>query len=664
MKRFVKFTVISLAVLISVIAIAVGVFFLLISPDINLFGAPELDTAQLTSYTRTIKILDMYDEPIDNALYDKNKIYVRYDDLNKHTVDAFVAIEDKRFFSHNGIDYRRFASALVSNIKAGKFREGASTITQQLIKNTHLSGEKTIKRKLNEMRLARRLESVYDKKQILESYCNILYFGSGIQGLGTASKIMFGKSAQELTIAESAALAAIINNPSKYSPYKNIENLNKRKNLVLSEMLKQKKITNDEFASASDEVLEFNNFRQTQFVNGVIKDACKRLNCSEKQLFAQNYTLNTSFEPSIVDSARQILNAKLNCKYAARILVLKNETGAIVCDETNRNNYINEKRSPASTIKPFVSYAPALESGYNPLSQINDEPTSFGDYSPHNYRDIYRGYQSLKDCLIYSSNIAAVSLLNDIGIECGKSTAAACGLSFANNDDTLAIALGGMTNGVTLIDLANAYRTFANGGIHSAPRYLSSADNDIGMELCRPVDMKKVAVRDDTAYLITDMLMECARRGTAKKLKYIGNIAAKTGTNGDKNGNRDCYCIAYTPVYTIAVWYGSEDNVPIENSMTGATCSADIAELSKLCDLGTDKEFAMPDSVAYYDIDDLELRTTHNVYLADPLLPQRYRRRALLSKHCLPVRKDIDIIDYFDREIWGGDLKFGFDLLR
>lgn len=662
MRKFVKVSLISLAVSVSVIAVVIGVFFFMISPNVNLLGAPELNTEQLTSYSRTIGILDARGEPIDDALYAKNKIYVRFDDLDTHTVDAFIAIEDKRFYSHKGIDYKRLASALVSNIKAREFREGASTITQQLIKNTHLSSEKTIKRKLNEMRLARKLETIYDKEQILESYFNILYFGSGIHGLGTASKIMFGKSAQELTIAESAALAAIINNPSKYSPYKNIENLTARKNLVLKEMLKQKKISKSEYDSAVDEALTFNNFRQTQFVAGVIKDACERFDCSEKQLFARNCTLKTSYDPNIVDTARSILNSSER-EYAARILVLNNETGAVVCDETNRNNYINDKRSPASTIKPFISYIPALEKGYNPLSQINDEKRSFGDYAPHNYKDVYRGYQSLKDCLIYSSNVAAVTLLDDVGIDYGKSVASSFGLSFAESDDTLAVALGGMTDGVTLIDLANAYRTLANGGIYSETHYMSNASLDSGIEYFHSHEAPRRAVPDDTAYLITDMLSECAERGTAKKLKNLDNIAAKTGTNGDKNGNRDCYCIAYTPLYTIAVWYGAENDTPINNKITGASCCADIVELAAHCDLGLNTEFNMPQSVAYYDIDDYELRTTHNVYLADPLLPKRYRRRALFAKRNLPIGKNIDIIDFFDREFWNGQFDFG-DILN
>ncbi|MDE7406755.1 MAG: penicillin-binding protein [Clostridiales bacterium] len=646
-----KFVLICLAVFVGIVLLAAGFFFLLIEPNVTIFGSERLELDKLTTYSRSVTLLDAYGNPIDDAVYfGNNNISVNIDTLPKNTVDAFIAIEDKRFYSHHGVDYKRMASAFVSNIKSGGFNQGASTITQQLIKNTHLSNEKTLRRKISEIRLARKLERVYSKRQILESYLNVLYFGSGIRGLGTASRVMFDKPASELTLAQSAVLASIINNPAKYSPYNNIDNLNKRKRLVLKEMLNQKLITKSEYENALAEPLEFGKNRSNQFVTATLKSACAALNCSEKTLFLKNYTIRTSYDPTIANSARTALS-NIGSNYNARVLVLANNTGGIVCDETNGTKYINPKRSPASTIKPFTSYAVALESGLNPLTQICDEPTVFGDYSPANYKGVYRGYLSMRDCLKYSSNIAAVKLMKQFGVDQSISVARRFGLNFEQSDNTLAVALGGMEKGVTLPEIANAYRTLANSGIYSDVGYVNDIINTDKTDVYRSNRAQNRAVGDDTAYLLTDMLMTCAQSGTAKKLKYSGVIAAKTGTNGDENGNYDCYAIAYTSDYTIAVWFGAKDE-PISNSITGASCCDIITSICKNADINTTVPFVMPDSVAYFDVDYNELAQSHEVYLADPLLQQRYRVSTLLSKRHLPIRKNIDILDYYDEYMW------------
>lgn len=642
---------ISLAVFVALLLLAIGLFFLLIEPDINIFGYEKLDMDKITGYSRSVTLLDVNGDPINDAVYFGNSnISIDIDNLSNNTLNAFIAIEDKRFYSHRGVDYRRMASAFVSNIKSGGFNQGASTITQQLIKNTHLSNEKTLRRKINEIRLARKLERICDKRSILESYLNVLYFGSGIRGLGTASRVMFGKPASELTLAQAAALASIINNPSKYSPYNNIDNLNSRKQLVLDQMLQQKLITRSDHDRAMAERLEFGKFMSNQFITGTLKDACNKLSCTEKSLFLNNYTITTAYDPIIASAARDALS-DLNSDHNARVLVLHNESGGVVCDETNTSKYIDPKRSPASTIKPFTSYAIALENGLNPLSQIIDEPCTFGDYAPTNYKGIYRGFMSLKDGLKYSSNIVAIKLMQKFGVEPSKHIARRFGIKFEPSDTTLTLALGGMEKGVTLSEIANAYRTLANGGIYSDIGYVKkiiSSNNDTVLNA--NYDRSR-AVGDDTAYLLTDMLMSCARSGTAKKLKNTGIIAAKTGTNGDESGNQDCYCIAYTPKYTIAVWFGATDGM-IPNSVTGASCCDVINNVICSAGIDTSDAFDVPQSVAYFDIDLKELSQSHEVYLADPLLQKRYRCSVLLSKHHLPVRNNIDILDFYDSIMW------------
>ena len=643
MKKSVRVSLIIIGVLLFLAALAVCVFFLLISPNINIMNAPNLDESKLASSSRTVNILDKNGDIIGDSLISKNRFYVTLSELNDDTVNAFIAIEDKRFYSHGGIDYRRACSALLSNIKSRSFREGASTISQQLIKNTHLSNEKTIKRKLVEMRLARQLEQKYTKEQILEGYFNILYFGSGIYGLGTACHVMYGISPSELSVAQSAALAAIINNPAKYNPYKNIDALNSRKNTILSCMLDQGYINKDTFEHAKNEKLEFSYYKQNGFTEAVIRSVCRERNISEKELFSGNPTFKTAYDAALANAAQKIIKSS-NIDAKIRILALDNKTGGVACDESNGSENLFIKRSPASAIKPFIAYAPALESGYNPLSQIDDSPTDFNNYSPKNYKNVYRGMMSATDCLIYSSNVAAVKLVDEIGINNCMSVARKFGITFSEKDTGLPVALGGMYNGITLIDLANAYRTLANGGVYSKTRYVLDDEKD---DKQYGLFEKSRAVGDDTAYLLTDMLMACAKSGTAKKLSGIPNIAAKTGTNGDGDGNTDCYCIAYTPNITIAVWLGAADK-KIDNTVTGATCAKMIAQLISDAKIDTSKEFTRPDSVAYYDIDAQELITSHEVYLADPLLPPKYRKRVLLSKKHLPIRKSVDYLDFFD----------------
>ncbi|MDE7107489.1 MAG: transglycosylase domain-containing protein, partial [Clostridiales bacterium] len=191
MKKAYKIALICLAVFVGIVLLAAGFFFLLIEPNVTIFGSERLDLDKLTTYSRSVTLLDANGNPIDDAVYfGNNNISVNIDTLPNHTLNAFIAIEDKRYYSHHGVDYKRMVSAFVSNIKSGGFNQGASTITQQLIKNTHLSNEKTLRRKISEIRLARKLERVYSKRRILESYLNVLYFGSGIRGLGTASRVM------------------------------------------------------------------------------------------------------------------------------------------------------------------------------------------------------------------------------------------------------------------------------------------------------------------------------------------------------------------------------------------------------------------------------------------------------------------------------------------
>ncbi len=243
--RVKRLLIIISTIIISLFIIAGTTFLILTNPNVKIAGWQELDTQKLERIHQTATITDKNGNIIADGIYSKNRIYTPIETIPEWTIDAFISIEDKRFYSHKGIDYIRMLGAAKNNILSASLREGASTITQQLIKNTHLSNEKTFGRKFREIRIAKQLEKEYDKKQILEAYLNIVYFGNNLYGIGQAAHTYFNKDVSQLDIAESALLAGIINNPSRFNPLAHPEQAIKRRNTVLDSMLKNNKLTSD-----------------------------------------------------------------------------------------------------------------------------------------------------------------------------------------------------------------------------------------------------------------------------------------------------------------------------------------------------------------------------------------------------------------------------------
>lgn len=653
MKKSSKILLWIFSVLAFILITAIITLVIILEPSIKIKGFAVLDESKFHLNNQSITILDKYDNEI-TTFSGSNNATITIDEVPEHTLNAFIAIEDKRFYKHKGIDYKRIGSAMWQNIKSFSFKEGGSTITQQLIKNTHLTQDKTLKRKVNEIRLAREMERKYSKKQILQEYLNVIYFGSGIYGIGSAAQAMFEKSVSNLTLSESAALAAIINNPSKYSPYNHYDELILRRNLVLRLMKEQNLIDDKSYASAVSETLTFKKNKFTnQFVENLIKQAAQLMHCSEKLLYRSSVTIKTNYDPDIKGSVSKILNGFYantpdykNCNM--RVLIIDNKTHTVICDEsTTSTSMLNVKRSPASTIKPFFSYATALESGkYYTMSQLNDTPTTFDDYTPKNYKNSYSGYISLQEALYKSKNVPAVLLADDLGVDNCKQTAQRFGFEFSENDKSLSLALGGMHRGVTLNSIADAYSTLANSGTHYANSYITEIKvSDKVVYRMRHMGTK--AVNDDTAYLLTDILKKCASIGTASKLSNYPNFAAKTGTNGQDDGNLDAYCAAYSPNYTIVAWAGNKNEL-MNNSVTGAYMSRLIAQILDSGVIKDSSDFIIPRSVVRYDINLKWLQENREVVLADTFLQPRYRASALFSASHVPINRRISIIDYYD----------------
>lgn len=641
-------------IMISGIA-ALGItFFMLTNPSVKIAGWQELDLNKLSGIYRTATVVDGDNNVIAENIYSKNRIYTPLSDIPRHTLDAFTSIEDKRFYSHHGVDYLRMLGAAKNNIFSASLKEGASTITQQLIKNTHLSNKKTFSRKLQEIRIAKQLEKEYTKQQILEAYLNIVYFGNNVYGIGQAARTYFGKDVSKLDMAESALLAGIINNPSKFNPLSHKDLAVKRRNVVLKRMVENHKA--DPSVAAKEklkapEIIKYKPDPYSLYIGNVIAEAARKLDCLQEELFEKKPTIVASANMQIFDDIYNSMSDIVSeCAHNMHILVVDNRSMDVLCDIGNISDG-GILRQPGSAIKPFVSYAPALEKKLVfPVSIINDEKTDFNGYSPKNFGNKYNGHVTVKESLSQSLNIPAVKLTDMCGLQYSKSVASRFGIRFSDKDNGLALALGGFHDGITLNSLTDAYAALANSGEYRKSAYVDAVYS-AGKLLYKRKDDGYTAVGSDTAFLMTDMLMQCAKDGTAKKLAGFDNVAAKTGTVERGEKNSDAYCIAYTPRYTVSVWYGNDVGADIY----GGKQPADTAK--RVLGILDDKNvFAIPDSVVKADIDVRKLDSEKTVYLASPTLEKRYRSSVYFSKNNMPVKYSYgDMPFIFDDEFESND---------
>lgn len=601
-----------------------------------------LQPQKLVLDEKTVQVYDYLGVGAQNASAPSIKQTVSYSEIPEHTKRAFIDTEDKRFFSHSGFDYKRIAKAALNNLKARSFKEGASTISQQLIKNTHLSQEKTFKRKFKEWKLTRRLEKKYSKEEILEKYLNTIYFGHSCFGLRAASEFYFGKEPDELTTGESAILAGLVKAPNYYSPFKNPEKCLQRKKSVLALMQKNGHLTEEERQIALREELPdapFNSEKNAGFMNFVF-DELSALSEQHGFTVGGKIEIYTQLDPLLQAEAEKIANQQNDCDKA--IFALDVETlGFKACVSTVGN----VKRLPGSLIKPLLSYAPALEENLlSPATLILDEKVNYNGYSPENYNGVFHGYVSARKALEQSLNIPAVKIFESLGIGKGVSYLQKLGLPVPKEDESLALALGGMSEGFTLKDILSAYSAFANGGNVGDCGFISAIKID-GKTVYERKENKRRVFSEETAYLTTDMLKGVAKTGTAKKLRSLPfPVAAKTGTVGTEKGNTDAYALSYTPKDCVAVWLGNADNKKIEHTGGGVPCNflLHIHEFLynqyKKQDVSL-SDFQRPEGVVCVALDKPSYYDTHTLSLADELSPAEYRFNELFKKECVPTKK-------------------------
>lgn len=612
----------------------------------------KLDMSLFSSSKNAVafSVCDEENNNVDLAIFGDKQLDIST--LPSHVKNAFIAVEDKRFYSHSGVDYKRMAGALLKNIKSRKFSEGASTITQQLIKNTHLSREKTVTRKMKEIKLAIKAEKVFSKDKILEEYLNTIYFGNGAYGIENASELYFSKPANDLSIAESATLAGVINAPRIYDPISSQEKCKERRNLVLKLMQNQNYISAEEYEKNAKMPINIvkNDIKTLKHAKKcIIQETCDALNVTENQLKNMHINIKCSIDFSLQKDIDNLLlnesvhvNGENQSPASIGVFVVDNKTKNVVAVAGFGGMNFSSKRQPGSLIKPILVYAPALEKGQiSPETILKDEPICIDGYSPSNASKTFMGNVSARVALEKSLNIPAVKVLSNIGVPYAKNFASNVGIQFDEKDTNLALALGGMTNGVTLKQLADAYSTFATNGEFCKSSFVSEIVSDTGKVLYSAQKNKTRSMKTSTAFLISDMLKGTVKNGTARRLSGFNfDLSAKTGTVGVPSShlNTDAYTACFTTDHTIICYYGANSKSgKLPSSVNGASYPANLTKevLKILYQDSSPQSFIVPDDVISADIDTRTL-SSGKVTLANPSTQSRYKRTAYFDKNNLP----------------------------
>lgn len=617
----------------------------------------DFDVYRITGCDRTSIIYDGQSDVVTRLHGVQDRTWVSISELQPSTVYAFISAEDARFFEHEGVDVIRIAGAIVADIKAGSYVQGASTISQQLIKLSHLTSEKTISRKAEEAALAYEMERQYSKEDILEMYLNYVYFGGGYYGIEAAAKGYFGVHASDLTLDQSAMLAGILKSPSGYAPHINYAASINRRNNILRLMRDYGYITDDEKKQASarrptilhDKNEEYSGY----YTDAVTKSAAALMGITVDELIRGGYSIYSAMDSDIQHYCEEMFkNGELFPAEdsEAAIVVLEPSTGMVVAMVGGRsytggisfNRATDIRRQPGSVIKPVIAYAPAFEYlNYTAADMILDEETTFADYTPSNYGNKYYGWVTVREAVTKSLNVPAVKTLSAVGVYRAKDFAKRCGIEFDDKDDSLALALGGFTYGVSPLQIAGAYSCFASGGIYNTPTLIKKITDRNGLTVYEYRQDSRRVMSEANAYILTSMLKSVVTEGTGHRLNTLDiPIAGKTGTVGLANGNRDAWMAGYTPEYTAVVWqgYDSDRLGLLPSSATGGTYPAlMLYELfNHIYPDGRSGDFEKPESVKQYSIDAKTLKKQHKVVLANAMTPQSSRVTEYFTEETAP----------------------------
>ncbi|MGP6452590.1 penicillin-binding protein PBP2A [Streptococcus dysgalactiae subsp. equisimilis] len=567
--------------------------------------------------------------------------YVELDAISDDLENAVIATEDRTFYSNNGINLKRFLLAVVT---AGRFG-GGSTITQQLAKNAYLSQDQTIKRKAREFFLALELTKKYSKKDILTMYLNNSYFGNGVWGVEDASQKYFGTTAANLTLDEAATLAGMLKGPEIYNPYYSLENATNRRDTVLGAMVDAGKINQDQAAEAKTVgmgnrladtyVGKSDDYQYPSYFDAVINEAISTYGISEKDIVNNGYKVYTELDQNYQTGMQTTFNndnlfpvsAYDGSSAQAASVALDPKTGAVrgLIGRVNSSenptfrsfNYATQaQRSPASTIKPLVIYAPAVASGWSIEKELPNMIQDFDGYQPHNYGNYESEDVPMYQALANSYNIPAVSTLNDIGIDKAFAYGKKFGLDMTSAKKELGVALGGSVT-TNPLEMAQAYAAFANNGVIHPAHLITRIENARGEVVKAFTDRAKRVISQSVADKMTSMMLGTFSNGTAVNANVYGyTLAGKTGTtetsfNPDVAG--DQWVIGYTPDVVISQWVGfnqTDENHYLTDSSAGtastifSTQASYILPYTKGSQFHVDNAYAQNGIAAVYGINE------------------------------------------------------------
>jgi 1A family penicillin-binding protein len=659
----------------AVAGIAISIYLYTILGVLDEFDPDALDDYQLTTF-----VYDKEDTIISSIHGAENRIEVPLSSIPIHVQEAFIAAEDIRFRSHPGFDIKRIFGSLYQNIKARAIVAGGGTITQQVIRNTILTQEQTIDRKVKEVFLAWQLEKRYSKDQILEMYLNTIYFAEGAYGIEAAAKTYFNKTVSELSVAEGALLTGIIKNPHRNSPFKDLNRSLERKDLIIDLMVKNGKLSEQEGQKAKEEELVFAEKTKPDYVHGyfmdmVIKEAASILGVGQEELYTSGYRIYTSLESPLQDYVEDLYKKEeLFPKSPASgktsesaLVILDTSTGEVRAIAGGRTypegqrgvlNRALEPQPPGSVIKPLLVYTPAIELNlYTPADFIVDEKININNYSPNNSSKTFEGPMTIRSALARSINIPAVKIFQEVGVSQGKAFAQNMGISFKEEDNHLALALGAMEIGTSPIELARAFASLGDRGAYKDYTTIRRILDSQGRILYEAKPNKRQVITEDTAFLINSMLQSATqagpsgKRGTAYRLDGL-KLAAKTGTvelpdtaeYKNIRGINHSWVVAYNPEYTLSVWMGfdrrtTEDYLP--SDAYGGAHPTIIARnvFDFIYDGKTPPDFVKPLGVVEVNLDKRALEEEKKVLLASPLTPKDYIVKEYFKRDTVPTEQ-------------------------
>jgi len=594
---------------------------------IFLYAQIRFDAYKIIDYNPklTTQIYDRNGDLVANLFDDENRLYVAYKDIPARVIEALVATEDTSFFEHNGINIEAIFRALVKDIHAMKMVEGASTITQQLIKNTVLSRQKTLTRKINEAILAYTVEAALTKEQILERYFNHVYFGHGYYGIKTAAHGYFNKNLDALSIKEIAILVGLPKAPSSYDPTKHMDLSLSRANQVVNRLYTLGWISEGEYTKATlehpmvyDETLTRN--RAPYVVDEVIKslaseyDDIKKggykiyLTIDLKMQQLAHESLNVGYKGMVSRMGKDTNTTELN----GAMVVMENGTGNVLAlvggidySKSSFNRATQSKRQPGSSFKPFL-YQKALDWGYSPLSEIPDISRTYvnsetdEEWKPKNYENDFEGLITLKEALVHSRNLATINLLSLLGLDSVYKELKKDG--FKNLSMDLSLALGSF--GISPLEYSSFYSMFPNYGVKTEPLMVKKVINRQGVEKIYETKTQTIT-SPKQSYLMIDMMKEVVKRGTGRNAQVPGiEIAGKTGTT---NSSVDVWFCGFSPDIEVITWYGNDNNTPLKKGETGGRSAAPAFKyfMTKYVELHpeTTREFKMPEGVNARKVD-------------------------------------------------------------